>query len=132
RGGGAGHFAEALALLRTQAARCRETLRKRTRGPTEPDPPHARMSITQLIEEAAGPYRDISAELVVTASPEPDTEGEALNEPVGERRPGVLHGLGNLVENAVDFARERVEVAARWSQRQVIIEITDDGHGVPA
>jgi two-component system, sensor histidine kinase RegB len=35
------------------------------------------------------------------------------------------------VENAVDFARERVEIAARWSARHVIIEITDDGHGVP-
>jgi len=125
-------FAEDLALLQTQAVRCREILRKLTRGPTEPDPLHARMSITQLIEEAAGPYRGFSAELVVTASPEPDTEGEALNEPVGERRPGVLHGLGNLVENAVDFARERVEIAARWSARDVIIEITDDGHGVPA
>src|SRR5262249_17453659 len=82
------------ALVQPQAVRCREILRKLTRGPTEPDPLHARMSITQLIEEAAGPYRGFSAELVVTASPEPDTEGEALNEPVGERRPGVLHGLG--------------------------------------
>jgi len=125
-------FAEDLALLQTQAVRCREILRKLTRGPTEPDPLHARMSITQLIEEAASPYRGFSAELVVTASPEPGTEGEALNEPVGERRPGVLHGLGNLVENAVDFARERVEIAARWSARQVVIEITDDGRGVPA
>ena len=125
-------FTEDLALLQTQAVRCREILRKLTRGPTEPDPLHARMSITQLIEEAASPYRGFSAELVVTASPEPGTEGEALNEPVGERRPGVLHGLGNLVENAVDFARERVEIAARWSARQVVIEITDDGRGVPA
>jgi two-component system sensor histidine kinase RegB len=90
------------------------------------------MSITQLIEEAAGPYRGFSAELAVTASPEPGTEGEALDEPVGARRPGVLHGLGNLVENAVDFARERVEIAARWSARHVVIEITDDGRGIPA
>ena len=125
-------IAEDLALLQTQAVRCREILRKLTRGPTEPDPLHARMSITQLIGEAAGPYRGFSAELVVTASPEPGTDGTALNEPVGERRPGVLHGLGNLVENAVDFARERVEIAARWSARLVVIEIADDGPGVPA
>jgi two-component system sensor histidine kinase RegB len=125
-------IADDLALLQTQAVRCREILRKLTRGPTEPDPLHTRMSITQLIEEAAGPYRGFSAELVVTASPEPGSDGTALNEPVGERRPGVLHGLGNLVENAVDFARERVEIAARWSARHVVIEITDDGRGVPA
>jgi two-component system sensor histidine kinase RegB len=125
-------LAEDLALLQTQAVRCREILKKLTRGPTEPDPLHARMSITQLIEEAAGPYRGFGAELVMTASPEAGSEGGALQEPVGERRPGVLYGLGNLVENAVDFARERVEISARWSARQVAIEIADDGSGVPA
>jgi two-component system sensor histidine kinase RegB len=84
------------------------------------------------MEEAAAPYRGFGAELVMTASPDQGSEGAALHEPVGERRPGVLYGLGNLVENAVDFARERVEIAARWSARQVVIEIADDGPGVPA
>jgi two-component system sensor histidine kinase RegB len=125
-------FAEDLALLQSQAVRCREILRKLTRGPTEPDPLHARMSITQLIEEAAGPYRGFGADLVMTAAPDPGTDGAALHEPVGERRPGVLYGLGNLVENAVDFARERVGITARWSTRHVVIEIADDGPGVPA
>src|SRR4029079_12338142 len=90
-------LAEDLALLQTQAARCREILKKLTRGPTEPDPLHARMSITQLIEEAANPYRGFGTELVMTASADPGTDGAALHEPVGERRPGVLYGLGNLV-----------------------------------
>jgi two-component system sensor histidine kinase RegB len=125
-------FAEDLALLQSQAVRCREILKKLTRGPTEPDPLHARMSITQLIEEAAGPYRGFGAALVMTASPDSGCEGAALPEPVGERRPGVLYGLGNLVENAVDFAHERVEIAAKWSARHVVIEIADDGPGVPA
>jgi two-component system sensor histidine kinase RegB len=125
-------LSEDLALLQTQALRCREILKKLTRAPTEPDPLHARMSITQLIEEAAGPYRGFGAELVMTASPEQGSEGAALHEPVGERRPGVLYGLGNLVENAVDFARERVQISAKWSARHVTIEIADDGSGVPA
>jgi two-component system, sensor histidine kinase RegB len=125
-------FAEDVALLQTQAVRCREILRKLTRAPTEPDPLHARMSITQLIDEAADPYRGFGAELLVRAAPEAGSEGGAAWEPVGERRPGVLYGLGNLVENAVDFARERVEITATWSQRQVVIEIADDGPGIPA
>ena len=49
---------------------------------------------------------------------------------MGERRPGVLYGLGNLVENAVEFARSRVEITARWSGREVTIAIADDGPGV--
>src|SRR6185295_2996961 len=115
-----------------QAIRCKEILKKLTGGPTEPDPLHARMSVTQLIEESAEPYRGFSINLVVTASADPGSEGKAAIEPVGERRPGVMYGLGNLVENAVDFARERVEIAAKWSASHVIIEIADDGPGVPA
>src|SRR5437763_1823912 len=37
--------------------------------------------------------------------------------------------LGNLVENAVDFARARVDVAADWSGDDVGVTITDDGPG---
>jgi two-component system, sensor histidine kinase RegB len=126
-----GHFADDLALLQSQATRCKEILKKLTRGPTEPDPLHARMSVTQLIEEVAEPYRGFSVNLVVKALPEAGSEGTAALEPVGERKPGVMYGLGNLVENAVDFARERVEITARWSAREVTITIADDGPGVP-
>jgi two-component system sensor histidine kinase RegB len=124
-------LAEDVTLLQTQAMRCREILRKLTRAPTEPDPLHARLSITQLLDEAAAPYRGFSAELILTAAAEPGSEGAALYEPVGERRPGVLHGLGNLIENAVDFADARVEIKATWSAREVVIEIADDGPGIP-
>jgi two-component system sensor histidine kinase RegB len=121
-------IAEDIALLQAQAVRCREILRKLTRTPSEPDPLHARMSITQLIDEAAGPYHGFDVDIVVTARPE---AGESAQEPVGERRPGVIYGLGNLVENAIDFARDKVEISATWSAREVTITIADDGQGVP-
>jgi two-component system sensor histidine kinase RegB len=124
-------YAEDVALLQSQAARCRQILKKLTRGPTEPDPLFARMSVKELIEEAAGPYQGFSAKLLITAAPEAGSEGEAAAEPVGERRPGVIYGLANLLENAVDFARSSVEITARWSARDVVITIADDGPGVP-
>jgi two-component system sensor histidine kinase RegB len=124
-------FADDIALLQSQAIRCREILTKLTRSPSEPDPLYARMSVTQLIDEAAAPYRGASAEVVITAAPEEGSEGAAAQEPVGERRPGVIYGLGNLIENAVDFAGRRVEVAAQWSARDVVITIADDGPGIP-
>jgi two-component system sensor histidine kinase RegB len=55
-----------------------------------------------------------------------------LPEPVTERNPGVLYGLGNLVENAIDFAVGKVTVDARWSNDAVKIVIADDGMGFPA
>ena len=124
-----GHLAEDIALLQSQAERCREILKKLTREPKEPDPLHARISVRELIEEAAAPYQGFNAEIVIRAGAEPGTNAGAGREPVGERRPGVIYGIANLVENAVDFARQRVEITATWTAREVAISIADDGAG---
>jgi two-component system sensor histidine kinase RegB len=120
-----------VALLQSQADRCREILGKLTRGPTEPDPLLARIRVRELIEEAAEPYRGFPARIAISGAPMAEGEGEAAAEPVGERRPGVVYGLASLVENAVDFARDQVVITAAWSAREVVITIADDGPGVP-
>ena len=81
------NLADDIALLQSQAERCREILRKLTRGPTEPDPLHARISVRELLEEAAAPYRGFNVQIVISAAPDGD-EDAANQEPVGERRPG--------------------------------------------
>ena len=50
-------------------------------------------------------------------------------EPVGARNPAIRYGLGNLIENAVDFAHRRVEIFAQWTAEMVSISISDDGPG---
>lgn len=122
-------ISEDLALLRSQAQRCREILQKLTQSPGEQDPLHNALSVTQLIEEAADPHRGTRIRIVLDAGPELLASGASMREPVGERRPGLIYGLGNLIENAVDFARDRVEITARWSEREVSIAIADDGPG---
>jgi two-component system sensor histidine kinase RegB len=119
-----------VALLRSQAERCREILRKLTRRPSEQDPHHASLPVTQLIQEAAEPYRTLAKRVEISARAEEGTPATASREPVGERRPGVIYGLGNLIENATDFARERVEITARWSDQEVVVAIVDDGPGI--
>lgn len=125
---------EDIALLHSQAQRCREILQKLTRSPSEQDPLHSSLSISQLLDEAADPHRASSVEIVIDAAPDlmQQDGSEGSREPVGERRPGMIYGLGNIVENAVDFARTRVEVSARWSEREVAIAIIDDGPGFSA
>ena len=108
-------LAEDVALLQSQAERCREILGKLTRGPKEPDPLLTRIRVRELIEEAAAPYRGFPARLVISGAPLADSDTATATEPVGERRPGVVYGLASLVENAVDFAHERVEITAAWS-----------------
>ena len=70
-------------------------------------------------------------QLVLSAGAEAGADGPAAQEPVGERRPGVIYGLANLVENAVDFAQQRVDITAVWKAREVVITIADDGPGIP-
>jgi two-component system sensor histidine kinase RegB len=124
--------AEDIALLRTQAQRCREILQKLTQSPEEQDPLHASLSLGQLIEEATDPHSASHIRIVVDAAPTArNGDGETdTPEPIAERRPGMIYGIGNIVENAVDFARSTVTITARWSAREVAIVVTDDGPGI--
>jgi two-component system sensor histidine kinase RegB len=125
-------IAEDLALLQSQANRCRDILQKLTRSPSERDPLHARLSVTQIIEEASEPYRARRVRVSIDVGAEPGAGDTGSAEPVGERRPGLIYGVGNLVENAVEFARGEVAIVARWSSDTVTITLTDDGPGFPS
>jgi len=118
-------------LLRTQVQRCREILKTLTERSAEGDPLHAWLPLSHLIEEAIEPYRVFEKEIKVTAGPAPGLQGPAAQEPISVRRPGVVYGLTNLVENAVDFAAAHVEVLAGWTADRVTITIADDGPGFP-
>ena len=56
-------------------------------------------------------------------------DGSVIPEPEGERQPGILYGLGNLIENAVDYANRRVTLTAAWDEHSVSVAIVDDGPG---
>jgi two-component system sensor histidine kinase RegB len=115
--------AEDVRLLRGQTQRCREILAKLAELSTDTGQPFDRMKISGLIEEVIAPHRNFGVEIDVVLPPDRSTE------PVGTRNPAILYGLGNLIENAVDFARARVEVAVRWTGNQVAMTIADDGPG---
>src|ERR1051326_4567565 len=116
--------AEDVKLLREQAQRCREILAKLTQLSASNEP-FDRSKLSTLIEEVVAPHRNFGVAIHVTL-PE-----RRASEPVGEHNPAIIYGLGNLVENAVDFARAKVEVAAHWSDGEVAIAIADDGPGFP-
>jgi two-component system sensor histidine kinase RegB len=85
--------------------------------------------VTQLLQEAAGPYTSSKVRIRISSTPRPAATADNRREPIGERRPGLIYGLGNLVENAVDFARSEVDVSARWDEREIEVTVTDDGPG---
>ena len=113
--------AEDVRLLNEQARRCRTILGKLTE--LSSGDPFDRMKLSTVIEEVVAPHRNFGVAINVALA-----AGD-LAEPVAGRNPAILYGLGNLLENAVDFAHERVEVAAAWSGHDVNVTILDDGPG---
>jgi two-component system sensor histidine kinase RegB len=122
-------YREDLQLLHSQARRCREILQKLTRKPDEQDPMHASLTVVELLEEASAAHRAAGKRIIISAGPLPGLDDEVRIEPVAHRRPGVIYGLGNLIENAVGFAASEVQLTARWNGSHVFFTITDDGPG---
>ena len=118
-------IAEDLDLLTTELQRCRTILGKLTSLGNEPAQHWDVLSLPQLLEETVEPSRDFGVEL------KPEIQGEGTP-PNCRRNPGLLYGLGNLVENAVDFAKAEVRIRANWTKDQVGITIEDDGPGFSA
>src|SRR5271168_3508445 len=108
--------------LREQAQRCRDILAKITQLSSS-GAPFDRMPLSALIEETVAPHRDFGVAIKVRIAI------AAASEPVGSRNPAILYGVGNILENAVDFARATVEVNAWWNNDTVEIIISDDGPG---
>ena len=116
-------LASDLKTLREQAQRCRDILAKITQLSSS-GAPFDLMPLSTLIEEVVAPHRDFGVTIRVRLAV------AATREPVGARNPAILYGVGNILENAVDFARTTVEVNAWWNADTVEIVISDDGPGI--
>ena len=123
-----GPYTEDIDLLISQTARCREILARLSSREAQTDDMYQRTRMLAMIEELIEPLRGSDVIIAVTSTEDSDITERNL-EPVFRRNPGIAYGLGNLLENAVDFARSRLEVDAKWTPAQVSITVTDDGPG---
>jgi two-component system, sensor histidine kinase RegB len=123
-----GSHKEDIDLLISQTARCREILARLSSREAQTDEMYQRTRILAMIEDLIVPLRGSDVVIAVTSTADLD-DRRAENEPVLRRNPAITYGLGNLLENAVDFAEVRVEVDARWTPAQVSITVRDDGPG---
>lgn len=120
-------LAEDIELLHAESKRCRDILEELARRPeTDGGDPFDLLTLSALIETAAEPHQAFDVALEVETVPR-----DASRPPTVRRTPEVVHGLGNLLQNAVQFGRSRVSVRAEWSRDDVVIIITDDGPGFP-
>jgi two-component system sensor histidine kinase RegB len=121
---------EDLKLLSEQADRCREILRDLSEGGRE-DKVMRTTPLYTLMREAAGPHLARGKDVVFLIDGEDPMEvGDA--QPMVARRPEIIQGLRNLVQNAVDFAATTVWVEARVGPATLRIAVVDDGPGFKA
>lgn len=114
-------------LIREQADRCRDILR--SMGRAGKDDLHMRFGpLAAVVRDAAEPHENRGKTLTITESPDPSGDPK---QPAIRRFPEVIHGLRNLVQNAVDFADSSVDVDVGWTDAVIRIRIADDGPGFP-
>lgn len=114
-------------LIREQADRCRDILR--SMGKAGNDDLYMRQApLSAVLREAAEPHLNRGKKVTFSASP---TALGDRAEPEILRAPELVHGLRNLMQNAVDFARSQVWVDATWTSTALTLRIIDDGEGFP-
>lgn len=109
-------------LIREQADRCRDILRSMGRAGKDDLYIH-QAPLTEVVRAAAEPHIDRGKTIVFSES--------ASEQPGVFRRPEIIHGLRNLIQNAVDFAASTVWVDMTWTDEKVSVRIIDDGKGFP-
>ena len=111
-------------LLVTQARRCRDILKRLGEVQEASDARHDRIEFLAALEEASAPLRGLGPLVNVELADPADDD-----QPVLRRIPELIYGIGNFVENSVDFAVTRVVVEGRWDRSNIYIRVIDDGPG---
>lgn len=120
-------LAEDVALIRTEAERCGRIMADLAREGR--DDAHVRLApISAVIEEAAAPHAGRIGRMVLRIDGAPPGAGGA-GQPTVQRRPELIHGLRNLIQNAADFARSTVWIDVQSDETSLRIVVGDDGPG---
>lgn len=116
---------EDVRLLRSQAERCRAIIARLAHPEEGMLAATQRLPLGAFLEDISSAYRGGPVQIHVTIV---NTEAR-LSEPQVWRAPELLHGLGNIIENATDFADSAVDITAGWDNAYLSVEIADDGPG---
>jgi two-component system sensor histidine kinase RegB len=119
---------EDVELLAAESERCRSILARLSMDPAgDVSDSYTLVPLPALIEAAAQNYAREEIDIAFEAGP----VGESVPKtaPIQLRSPEIMQGIGNIVQNAVSFARREVRVTTRWTRDWSEVEVVDDGPG---
>ena len=102
-------------LIRDQADRCANILNSMG-GAGKDDLQMHQTLLAEIIREAAEPHsqRGVTIETKIS-----DGHKGGIDGPYIIRRPEIIHGLRNMIQNAVDFATSKVWVESSWTKESI-------------
>jgi two-component system sensor histidine kinase RegB len=112
-------FGDDIRLLNQEVTRARDILASLA-GRAEAEEPFPRLGLPALLHEVAEPF--VNARVPVRVK-----EGAAV--PVIRRSPELLHGLSNLIDNAVRHAATCVTLDGLADGSEIMVVVRDDGDG---
>ena len=125
---------EDIELINAQVDRCRDILHDM--GRRGKDDTHLHVApLLSLMQEAIEPHQDRGKSIIIIID---NWSGDIFDnlqfdgQPNVYRRPEIIHGIRNLVQNAVDFAQSKVWIQLDWKTDRVLVKISDDGFGFPS
>jgi two-component system sensor histidine kinase RegB len=119
---------EDVELLSAESDRCRAILARLSVDPAgDVSDAYTLVPLPALIEAAAQSYQRDGIAIAFEAGPLGD--GVPTTAPIQVRSPEIMQGVGNIVQNAVSFARRDVLIVTRWTAAWSEVEVSDDGPG---
>ncbi len=118
---------EDVRLLRDQAERCRAIIARLANPEEGLLGATARLPLGAFLDDIASQHRGEDLEIRVSVTAPASETQKAV--PQVWRAPELLHGLGNIIENAADFANALVDISASWDAAYLYVAVTDDGPG---
>jgi two-component system, sensor histidine kinase RegB len=119
---------EDVELLSAESDRCRAILARLSVDPAgDVSDAYTLVLLPALIEAAAQSYKRDGIAIIFESGPL--GEGTPTAAPIQVRSPEIMQGIGNIVQNAVSFARREIFIATRWTTEWSEVEVSDDGPG---
>jgi len=121
-------YAEDAKLLYDQARKCAEVLEQLSTKPDtsrfmQTDAHHNYLPLQSLMELISEKQQNPATTIEIVSN------GDLQTQPRLFATPELQYGLGNLISNAVEFAKSSVVVSLNWTDKRVEVVIEDDGNG---
>ena len=113
-------------MLETQAKRCKEILLNLSKNPQN-------MQDTFLKKTTISSLVNLNFEKFLKDNTHLKMNIEKINtnnEPLINSSDEIIYSLGNIIQNAIEHARNSIDVNISWNKEFIFISIKDDGKGL--